>query len=113
MPMFNINIHFHPTDFESQLPAAFEQFRHEELAKLDKISEQNKVIVDNIDLRLEQNTHLGDYTYSATIVMSEQSNKTVYSNTVEGKDYQGVIREIVKNTLSFVFKEKSKLSDHH
>ncbi len=111
--MSKIHIHFHPTDFESTLPAAFGEFRKQELDKLEKINEQTKVVIEHIDIRLEQNQHLGDHTYTITINLTEEHKSQAFSAVGESKDYQDAVRIATHKALSFVFKEKSKLADHH
>lgn len=111
--MSQINIHFHPTGFEDQLPTAFAQFREEELSKLSKLNLQNTIEIKSIDIRLEQNGHLGDSTYSTTINVSLLNSDKVFSANEEGKDYQKTVRDAVNTIINLVTKEKDKISSRH
>jgi ribosome-associated translation inhibitor RaiA len=106
-----IQLHFHPSDLEDKLGSEFAKFRQEELEKLSHIFDQKAIKIKQIILRLEQNTHLNDYTYRCEISLVSDTPHSDFNHSAESTDYQGTIRDCVNKLIEFVMKTKDKLQE--
>jgi len=76
-----------------------------------KILEQNFIKVEHIVIRIEQNDHLGEYTYRSKVTLVSPTEGADFVHSVEGKDYLQNIRSSVHDLIKFVLATKEKLEN--
>jgi len=102
----------HPSDLERVFTPQIITEREEVLEKLSKLYDQNYIQIDQIEVKITQNTHLGDHTYSCKVVINSPTKGADFVHEEEGRDYLEVVHAATNATIKFVQNLKDKLANH-